>query len=460
MSSSLAELGITPEAIVGYDQRIPRYTSYPTAPYWTEDFGPQQWLDHLDRTSAHSQALSLYAHIPFCGKRCRFCACNVIISRREGIASAYLDVLEKEVEIIRSHWHGAGKVIQLHLGGGTPNYLTSDEMARLISILNGAFPFADDAERSIEIDPRVATPVEIEELSQRHKFRRISFGVQDFHPDTQVAVGREQTKECTFANVAAARASGFESINIDLIYGLPRQTAQSWQETLNAVCELRPDRIALYNFAYLPGRLAHQRSFENEVMPTPAEKLEIFMAAHDRLTAEGWEFIGMDHYALHNDSLAKAQRAGTLRRNFMGYTTLRGTDMLAFGTSAISDFQGAFAQNVKKLNLYGDMINAGLPPVERGLLLTKDDRLRQYIIEELMCNGVLPFDGKWGDYAAAIAKDEAAQLEPLSIDGLLELHPDRIVVTQKGRMFLRNIAVIFDAWVRGGAQKPMFSRAV
>ncbi len=460
MSSTLGELGITPEAITAYDQRIPRYTSYPTAPYWTEEFGPTQWLDHLDRTSADSQALSLYAHIPFCGKRCKFCACNVIISRREGIASAYLDVLEKEVSIIRSHWRGNGKAIQLHLGGGTPNYLTSDEMARLITILNSAFPFSDDAERSIEIDPRVATPQEIEELNHRHGFRRISFGVQDFHPDTQEAVGREQTRECTFANVAAARASGFESINIDLIYGLPRQTAKSWQETLNAVCELRPDRIALYNFAYLPGRLAHQRTFENEVMPTPAEKLEMFMAAHDRLTAAGWEFIGMDHYALREDSLAKAQRAGTLRRNFMGYTTLRGTDMLAFGTSAISDFQGAFAQNVKKLNVYGDMITDGLPPIERGLLLSEDDRIRQYIIEELMCNGLLSFDGTWGSQIKAITEEEISHLEPLAADGLIRLEADGIVVTQKGRMFLRNIAVVFDSWVRRGAQKPMFSRAV
>lgn len=458
--SSLASLGITPEAIRGYDQRIPRYTSYPTAPYWTEQFGPADWLAHLDRTSPESGDLSLYAHIPFCGKRCKFCACNVIITRQEGIAGKYLDVLEKEVALIRGHWRGTGKVIQLHLGGGTPNYLTSDEMARLTAILENAFPFADAAERSIEIDPRVATPAEVRELAQRHKFKRISFGVQDFHPDTQEAIGREQTEECTFANVAAARESGFESINIDMIYGLPRQTAESWRRSIQTVVDLRPDRIALYNFAYLPGRLAHQRTFENEQMPSPSEKLELFMAAHDRLTAEGWEFIGMDHYALKNDSLAGAQRAGTLRRNFMGYTTLRGTDMLSFGTSAISEFQGAFAQNVKKLSQYNEMIGSGIAPIERGLPLTPDDRLRQYIIEELMCNSLLAFDGPWGEQAAALTREETPALLPLQADGLIELHPDRIIVTQKGRMFLRNIAVVFDAWVGRGAQKPMFSRAV
>jgi len=458
--SSLTELGITPEAIRAYDQRIPRYTSYPTAPYWTEAFGPNEWLAHLDATSAQSRDLSLYAHIPFCGRRCKFCACNVIITRREGIAAAYLDILEKEVGLIRRHWRGTGQVIQLHLGGGTPNYLSGDEMARLIAILSDAFPFSPDAERSIEVDPRLATPEEIREFASRHGFRRISFGVQDFHPDTQEAIGREQTKECTVANVAAARESGIESVNIDLIYGLPRQTAESWQQTLDSVAELRPDRIALYNFAYLPNKLAHQRQFENEVMPSPSQKLEMFMAAHNRLTAEGWEFIGMDHYALKSDSLAKAQAAGTLRRNFMGYTTLRGTDMLSFGTSAISEFQGAFAQNVKKLSQYREMIEAELPPIERGILLTEDDRLRQYIIEELMCNGVLRFNGKYGDAAAIIAKAEHAQLSPLEEDGLLQVHDDRIVVTQKGRMFLRNIAVVFDAWVRKSEQKPMFSRAV
>jgi oxygen-independent coproporphyrinogen-3 oxidase len=333
-------------------------------------------------------------------------------------------------------------------------------MARLTRILEDAFPFAATAERSIEIDPRLATPDEIRELADQHGFRRISYGVQDFHPDTQEAIGREQTQECTFANVEAARTSGFKSINIDLIYGLPRQTAESWQQTLDTVTELRPDRIALYNFAYLPGRLAHQRTFETEQMPSPSEKLEMFMAAHDRLTAQGWEFIGMDHYALKSDSLSQAQATGTLRRNFMGYTTLRGTDMLAFGTSAISDFQGAFAQNVKKLSQYREMIEAGLPPIERGLLLNADDRLRQYIIEELMCNGVLTFDGDRGAQVAAIAAAEHERLSPLAADGLLELHNDRIVVTQKGRMFLRNIAVVFDAWVRDGDRKPMFSRAV
>ena len=457
---SLAAMGITPEAITAYDQRIPRYTSYPTAPYFTEELGPQQWLDHLDRTSQASGALSLYAHIPFCGKRCKFCACNVIISRREGIASAYLDLLEQEVAIVRPHWRGAGPVIQLHLGGGTPNYLTSDEMARLMRILESAFPFDREAERSIEIDPRLATPEEIRELAERHGFRRISFGVQDFHEDTQEAVGREQTRECTFANVAAARAAGFRSVNIDLIYGLPRQTSASWQQTLDAVAELRPDRIALYNFAYLPGRLAHQRSFENEVMPTPAEKLEMFAAAHDRLTAEGWDFIGMDHYALKDDSLAQAQRAGTLRRNFMGYTTLRGTDMLSFGTSAISDFQSAFAQNVKKLTTYRDLITAGLPPVERGLVLTEDDRLRQYMIEELMCNGRLPYVGPFGEAPREIIRAEEAALAPLAADGLLVMEPDALRVTDKGRMFLRNIAVVFDARLRGSSATPMFSRAV
>ena len=460
MSQTLAALGITPEAIRAYDQRIPRYTSYPTAPSWTTAVGPMQWRDHVRATSANARDLSLYVHIPFCEKRCLFCGCNVIITPKHELANNYLDVLAKEVKLLRDAWRGTGKVIQLHLGGGTPNYLRPDEMARLISILSEAFEFSPTAERSIEVDPRMASPEDITRLAKDNGFSRISFGVQDFHEDTQHAIGREQTLECTFANVAAARQSGFRGVNIDLIYGLPRQTTSSWSSSLDRVCKLRPDRIALYNFAYLPGRLPHQRTLVESEMPNPSAKLQMFIEAHERLTEAGWNFIGMDHYALADDSLSLAQQAGTLRRNFMGYTTLRGTNLLGFGTSAISDFEGAFAQNVKKLSQYNSLVGEGLLPIEHGLILSDDDKLRRFMIEELMCNGRLQFDGEYGHKVAELVNAELQALQSLADDGLIELGHDSVRVLPKGRLFLRNIAAVFDAYLKRSSTAPMFSRAV
>ncbi|MBI5154199.1 oxygen-independent coproporphyrinogen III oxidase [Candidatus Poribacteria bacterium] len=463
-AATLDSLGITPGKIQEYDQRIPRYTSYPTAPYWKTDFGPEQWIAHLDETSAGSRDLSLYVHIPFCGKRCLFCGCNVIVTRKDWLADDYLALVEKELEIVAPHYHGSGRAIQLHLGGGTPNFLVAPQMKRLLRMLEDRFPFNPDAERSIEADPRLAKPEDIELWYHDFGFRRISFGVQDFHEETQQAIGRGQTLDVTFRNVEAARRTGFQSVNIDLIYGLPMQTAESWNSTLDAISRLRPDRIALYNFAYLPSLLPHQKGMDPSALPTPAVKLEMFIEAHNRLTREGWEFIGMDHYSLKEDSLTRAQQAGTLRRNFMGYTTLRGTDMMAFGVSSISDYQNAFVQNVKKLSEYRRMIEAGTAPVERGLLLSDDDRVRRFLIEEIMCNGVLHFDadtGVDGVDLGALALEERERLEPLEEDGLIEVGEDALHVTPKGRVFLRNIAVVFDAYLKkASAGKPMFSRAV
>ncbi|MCB2154388.1 oxygen-independent coproporphyrinogen III oxidase [bacterium] len=464
MSSNLEALGITPEKIRAYDQRIPRYTSYPTAPFFTPDFDPDEWEKYIEETSAKADDLSLYVHIPFCRKRCLFCACNVIVTRKEGVADEYLDYLEREIELFAKRYHGAGRAIQLHLGGGTPNFLDHEQMARLLKMLSSRFTFTDENERSIEVDPRIATPEDIDAFYHQHGFRRISFGVQDFNPETQAAIGRGQTRDITFENVARARETGFKSVNIDLIYGLPKQTVQTWTNTVDAIISLRPDRIALYNFAFLPTKLAHQRTLDDADMPTPAEKLDMFIAAHDRLVAAGWEFIGMDHYALKDDSLTRAQREGSLRRNFMGYTTLRGTDLAAFGVSSISDFQNAFAQNVKKLTVYKRMIDEGKLPLERGLALSDDDRARRYMIEEIMCNGVLRFDadtGVEGFNVGEVVREEKDALAPLAEDGLLTIESDALHVTDKGRVFLRNIAVVFDSYLkRARSGKPLFSRAV
>lgn len=457
MSTTLAQQGITPQKIQEYDQRIPRYTSYPTAPFWTEKFDAAAWRAHLQKHADSPADLSLYVHIPFCEKHCLFCACNVIITPKKEVAEDYLRYLEMEIRLVASLAQSDGCVTQLHLGGGTPNYLTGGQLARLMAVLGESFAFDPHADRSIEVDPRRATPDDIANF-RRIGFRRISFGVQDFHEETQQAIRREQARDAAFLNTAAAREAGFDSVNIDLIYGLPRQTEQSWQASLDDLAALRPDRIALYNFAFLPTKLAHQRALLDEELPGPEQKLEMFIEAHNRLIAEGYEFIGMDHYALPDEALSRGLREGTLRRNFMGYTTLRGVDLLGFGTSAISDYHGAYAQNTKKLSEYKRALSEGVLPTERGLLLNDDDLLRQFIIEEVMCNGVLPLDVRPGVRAAVEA--ERGALEKLASDGMLELDEKTLRVTQKGRIFLRNIAVHFDAYLKKPGESHLFSRSV
>ena len=457
---TLSSLGITAEKITEYDQRIPRYTSYPTAPYWSEQFDAAAWSNHLAEHAGGRTPLALYAHIPFCEKHCLFCACNVIITPKREVADRYLGYLFREIDLVAAQARSEGEVVQLHLGGGTPNYLAQAQMTALVRHFEARFTFAPDAERSIEIDPRVANPEYVAALHDECGYNRISFGTQDFNEETQLAIGRGQTREVTFANVREARARGFRSINIDLIYGLPRQTEKSWSETLDAIDELLPDRIALYNFAFLPSKLAHQRALNDEALPPPAMKLEMFIEAHNRLTANGYVFIGMDHYARVDDSLTKALRAGTLRRNFMGYNTLRGTDMLAFGTSAIGDYHGAFVQNVKKLSVYERMVDEGVLPVERGLRLSEDDILRRHIIEEIMCNGTLPLLGEANAAVRTLVEQEAEALDPLEADGLIVRHDDRLDITDKGRVFLRNVAVVFDAYLKKGRDRHLFSRAV
>ncbi len=454
---SLGRLGITADTIRTYDRRIPRYTSYPTAPVWTEDVRGPEWARHLEETSPQSGPLSLYVHIPFCRKRCLFCACNVIATRRQGMADQYLDDVEREVGLVRGLHRGSEEVMQLHLGGGTPNYLNSEEMKRLLDILKGHFQFSPGAEQSIEVDPRIATREEVFRLRQQDGFNRISYGVQDFNDDTQAAIGREQSREASFSNIQAAREAGFESVNIDLIYGLPRQSPASWHDTIGCVLEAKPDRIALYNFAYLPGRLPNHRRLEEKEMPSPAARIEMFMEAHDRLTANGWRFLGMDHYAREDDSLTRAFERGTMRRNFMGYTTLRGTDVLAFGVSSIGDFQSAFGQNTKKLNVYRAALAEGLLPVERGMVLSEEDILRRNCIESLMCQARLDLKD---ERVAEIARGVRPQLEELAADGLVRIGGGALEVTLKGQMFLRNIAVVFDAYMQEMQNKVTFSRAV
>lgn len=462
--TTLQEIGIDGDKIRQYDLRIPRYTSYPTAPFWTEEFGSTEYEDYLRNRSGSDRDVSLYVHIPFCARHCRFCACNVIVTQKPGIADEYLDLVEREVRLHARLYKGHGHAVQLHLGGGTPNYLDQRQMGRLVNLLAEVFPFSESPERSIEVDPRRATPDDISRYYHEHRFRRISFGVQDFNAETQLAIGREQAREITFANVAEARRVGYESVNIDLIYGLPRQTTESWDKTIRDTIALRPDRFALYNFAFLPTKLAHQRALYEERLPEASQKLEMFIEAHNRLTQAGYVFIGMDHYALADDPLTQAMRGGTLRRNFMGYTTMRGVDLIAFGVSAISDFPDIFAQNVKKLSAYRRLLMQDRLPTERGIRMSDDDKTRRHVIEEIMCNGRLRFDASVPGVPhadiGAIVRQESAGLRPLIEDGLVTIDAEGLTVTLKGRVFMRNIAVLFDAYIKGDAAKPLFSRAV
>jgi oxygen-independent coproporphyrinogen-3 oxidase len=468
---------LSPEFFTKYDVRGPRYTSYPTVPYWSKDWTSDDWLGVLAEAAQESpsgeyQPLSLYVHIPFCKHHCAFCACNVIITSQEGIASRYLDSVEQEIALISENTAANRQVVQLHLGGGTPNYLTGEEMTRLITMLHDAYRFHPDGERSIEVDPRTSSVEEIRRLRQEHQFNRISFGAQDFHGATQEAIGRTQTYEITLKLVEESRRVGFDSINIDLIYGLPAQSRASWRETIDRFLDLRPSRLALYNFAFLPKMLSHQRGIDPNALPDVGEKLEMFLETNERLLEAGYRFIGMDHYALENDDLTRALDDGTLHRNFMGYTTLRGTDMLSFGVSAISDAVGVFSQNTKKLSVYEKELAEGRLPVERGLILSDDDLQRRWVIETLMCSGRLEkaeyrqlfdadFDAKYG---AALE-----ELEPLVADQLVVLEDDAVIVTPAGRFFLRNIAMPFDAYLGqnkpGGESarksgKPTFSRTL
>jgi len=467
---------LSPEFHAKYDVRGPRYTSYPTVPFWSEQVDGAAWTEHLHERGGTKgpnagKPLALYVHIPFCRHHCAYCACNVIVTSHEGIASRYLDSVEREIALVADMTSAGRDVIQIHLGGGTPNYLNSAEMTRLLGMLRGAFKQHPEAEISIEVDPRVSSREEIRRLHEVDGFNRISFGVQDFNEATQEAIGRSQTYDITLALVDEARRVGFHSINVDLIYGLPEQSRESWQRTIDRFLELAPSRLAVYNFAFFPGKLANHRRLNPDRMPSVAEKMTMFLDTNERLLQGGYRFIGFDHYARENDLLTRALDDGTLHRNFMGYTTLRGTDMLAFGVSAISDAFGGFSQNTKKLSHYEHCLAEGSLPIEQGLVLDANDLRRQWIIETLLCSGLLSkaeYEARFGGDFDLEYSGEIERLAPLQEDGLLELEPTRIAVTTAGRFFLRNIAMAFDAYLPGaasparGAARPMpvFSRTL
>ncbi len=457
MSSQLIDWDLA--LIQKYNYSGPRYTSYPTALEFAESYGEPQFLEAVARYP--ERPLSLYVHIPFCHKLCYFCGCNKIVTRQQHKADQYLDALEQEI-LHRAPLFAGRQVSQLHWGGGTPTYLNKAQISRLMQILRSQFSFNADAEISIEVDPR---EIELDVLDHlRHEgFNRLSMGVQDFNKEVQRLVNREQDEEFIFALIKRARDIGFTSTNIDLIYGLPKQTPESFAFTLQRVAELSPDRLSVFNYAHLPSLFAAQRKIKDADLPTAQQKLDILQETISSLMDSGYQFIGMDHFARPDDELAVAQREGVLHRNFQGYTTQGDTDLLGFGVSAISMIGDSYAQNQKELKRYYQQVDETGNALWRGIALTRDDCIRRDVIKALICNFRLEYaaverawDVDFQDYFA----EDLKLLAPLAKDGLVDVDEKGIQVTPKGRLLIRNICMCFDAYLRQKARMQQFSRVI
>ncbi|MDH3521045.1 MAG: oxygen-independent coproporphyrinogen III oxidase [Myxococcales bacterium] len=468
MSVDVASLDLDQllEVLPRYTTEGPRYTSYPTAPVWTESYGPEDFRSDLAQADADaSDGLSLYVHVPFCESLCHYCACNKLITKDHARAAGYLDAVEREVAAVRKALRVPRMATQLHWGGGTPTWLAPQEVRRLARILTEAFPLRENAEVSIEVDPRVTTEAHVEALVDSG-FNRISMGVQDFDARVQQAVHRIQPAEDTAALVALCRKAGFESVNFDLIYGLPYQTVASFERTLDILFEIGPDRIALYSYAHVTWKAKQQRGFERVDLPDATTKLEIMFMAIRRFLAEGYRFIGLDHFARPEDELSRALADRTLRRNFMGHTTQAGVDLLGFGPSAISELRSSFAQSHREVDAWQDAVMRDGMATVRGHRLSRDDVERRWVIERIMCHGQLradEFEARFGRAFAESFADALAELAPMQADGLVEIAADgSLVVTPAGRLLVRNVAMAFDAYLaeqrRSGVR--MFSKTV
>jgi oxygen-independent coproporphyrinogen-3 oxidase len=462
------ELIIDPDLIRKYDVTGPRYTSYPTADRFVEAFGEQDLLDWMARRNVGGlpQPLSVYVHLPFCSSLCWYCACNKVLTRDHGRSAKYIKYLGKELALAGARIAAPAapkpEIAQLHWGGGTPTFLALDEMDALMRMIGGQFALAPGAEVSIEVDPRSAPAGTMAHLAALG-FNRVSVGVQDFDPAVQQAVHRVQSEEDTRRVIEEARASGFRSVNLDLIYGLPKQSPASFAATLDKVLDVSPDRIALYNYAHLPKLFTHQRRIREEDLPSPETKLEIMTLAIQRLTGAGYLYIGMDHFAKPGDELAVAQAQGRLHRNFQGYSTLPDADMLGFGISAIGRVGPTYYQNEKTLAEYYAKLDAGHLPVMRGLELTPDDLVRRAVIQALICNFRLSIEAielAWlVDFRRYFAA-ELADLAAMEADGLVEVQPDWIVVTPRGRLLVRAICAVFDRYLRQRRERASYSRVI
>jgi oxygen-independent coproporphyrinogen III oxidase len=447
-----------------FDRPGPRYTSYPPAPLFSEKFTADDFLAEVGRTNTNGDTdLSLYLHFPFCAKLCYFCGCNMKVSNdREAIAT-YNGFIKREIENLIPHINPTRKVTQMHWGGGTPSHLDPDEIRDVGRFLFDKFKFAEDCEASIEIDPRNLTRDHMKAFREIG-FNRMSMGVQDFNPQVQEAVNREQSEEITREALGWAREFGFRSINIDLIYGLPFQRVNTFIDSVERVVDMSPDRVAVFNYAHVPWLKKHQSIIKTETLPDIDERLKILQSTITTLTAAGYQYIGMDHFAKTDDELAVAQREGTLYRNFQGYSTKAGCDLYAFGISAISQFENIYCQNAKTFEEYYAAVEATRPPVKVGYRMTDDDKIRRDVIMELMCHlqiDIPAIEKKHGIVFMEYFPRISENLDVFVREGLLEIDAVRISVKGDGKLVLRNIAMVFDAYIEQMIkEKPIFSRTV
>ena len=457
---------ITSELLTRFDVPGPRYTSYPTADRFVEAFGEADYVQALVQrnsgTVGKQLPLSLYVHIPFCESLCYYCACNKIITKHKERSAQYLHYLAKELALHSRHLGCGQAVSQLHLGGGTPTFMSDDELRQLMTMLRAHFAFVPGGEYSVEVDPRTVDDKRLAVLAELG-FNRLSFGVQDFDPAVQKAVHRIQPAEQVFKLVETSRRLGFESVNVDLIYGLPLQTSESFERTLAQINALRPDRIALYAYAHLPERFKPQRRIHAEELPSGGQKVAMLSRSLEALTDAGYVYIGMDHFALPGDALAVAKRQGRLHRNFQGYSTQADCDLIALGVSSIGRMGATYSQNAKTMEEYCDLLDQGHFPVVRGLALTRDDLIRRSVIMALMCQGHLQFEAinlAWLiDFKTVFAK-ELQQLQAMQEQGLVQLSDTGIQVTAMGWFFVRGVAMVFDRYVQADRHRTQFSKII
>jgi oxygen-independent coproporphyrinogen III oxidase len=457
------ELQISEAFLAKYNRPGPRYTSYPTAPVWNDGFGPAELERVHSEADAAGSPLSLYMHLPFCESLCLFCACNVIIQKDKAVTTPYLDALKREIAHVSGNVSRSRAVVQFHWGGGTPTYLSPAQMEDLFGFTRERFTYAPDAEIGIEVDPRVTTQEHLESL-RRLGFNRLSMGVQDFQPEVQKAIHRIQPFAMTRDLVTSARALGFDSINVDLIYGLPHQNSTSFADTVDQVLEIAPDRIALFSYAHVPWLKKQQGSFAM-YLPEGMQKFEIFRTGLLKFIEAGYSYIGMDHFARPADELSSAQQNRTLHRNFQGYTTKAGADLYGMGITAISGIQNAYAQNMRDIPSWERSVNERGIATMRGYRLSGDDRLRREVISRILCHSVVYKNELSKDFSIdfdSYFAEELRRLQPAAEDGLVVLGPDRIQATWLGRIFIRNLAMLFDPYLdRQQLQaKPLFSKTL
>ena len=454
---------ISEEFLNKYNRPGPRYTSYPTAPVWKEDFGPDDLEAVFRATDDRATPVSIYQHLPFCESLCLFCACNVVIQKDKSVAPPYIDKLKREIDHVSRFVSRKRPVIQFHWGGGTPTYFSPEQLEDLFTYTRERFTFAPDAEIGIEVDPRVTTRQHLETV-RRLGFNRLSMGIQDFNPEVQKTVHRVQPYELTRDTIQTGRALGFDSINVDVIYGLPYQTAASFAESIDRVIGLQPDRVAMFSYAHVPWLKKQQGSFARH-LPEGIEKFHIFRVGLERFMNAGYSYIGMDHFARPTDELALAQKDRTLHRNFQGYTTKAGAALYGMGVSAISGIDAAYAQNYRDASGYQSAVERRGLATMRGYRLTRDDEIRRAVISRLLCHTVIPKAEVAAEFGIDFDQYFAEEMERLkehAADGLVQVSPTEIRVTMLGRIFIRNVAMVFDAYLKQQAPeaRPLFSKTL